>query len=99
MVETVSPTVEGSLDIRCTNWTDEKATPRYNIFFLRYGNFKNGAQKPNPIVGTGGLEHYLIELGFTAENTKNWIKQIREMHSVSIPNVMMPKQRLAAYGL
>ncbi len=97
MVETV--TIEGSLDILWLNASDTTATPRYALIFSRYAGFKNGAQQPNNIVGHAALESYLIELGFTVEDAENWIEQTHQRISVSIPNVMMPGQHLADYGL
>jgi hypothetical protein len=97
--EAISPTVEGSLDIRWTNSDDGTATPLYNLFFLRYENFKNGAQQPYAIVGISALEGYLAELGFAEDNLKDWIKQAHADNYVSIPNVMLPERHLVDYGL
>jgi hypothetical protein len=100
MIETMNPTVEGSLDIHWMNCTSPTAAPRYNLFFLRYADFKGGAQQPNSILGAAALEGYLVELGFAVENARSWIKQIHTTgDTVSIPNVMMPRQHLADYGL
>ncbi len=97
MVETM--TIEGSLDILWLNAGDPGATPRYDLIFSRYAGFKNGAQQPNKIVGPAALERYLIKLGFTADDAENWAEQAHQRLSVSIPNVMMPGQHLADYGL
>jgi hypothetical protein len=97
MVEAM--TVEGSLDILWLNTQDRTATPRYDLIFSRYAGFKNGAQQPNKLVGPTALESYLIKLGFTAGDAKNWVKKAHERVSVSIPNVIMPGQHLADYGL
>jgi hypothetical protein len=91
--------VEGSLDIRWANSTDPTATPRYHLFFLRYANFKSGAQQPTPIVGAAALENCLVKLGFTAEDASNWVRHVHEKNSVSIRNVMMPGERIPEYGL
>jgi hypothetical protein len=96
MVETM--TVEGSLDIFWLN-SDSRAMPRYDLIFARYAGFKNGAQQPNKIVGTASVVNYLIELGFTAENAEGWVREAHQRFCVSIPNVMMPVQHLADYGL
>jgi hypothetical protein len=100
MIETKNPTVEGSLDIYWMNCTSQTAAPQYNLFFLRYANFKGGVQQPNAIIGDAVLEVYLVKLGFAVQNARNWIEQIRKTgHTVSIPNVMMPQQHLADFGL
>jgi hypothetical protein len=92
-------TVEGSLDIFWSNSGDPRATPRYDLIFARYVGFKNGAQQPNKIVGPAALVNYLIDLGFTAENAENWVRQAHRRFCVSITNVMMPDEHLADYGL
>jgi len=98
MAETM--TVEGSLDILWLNAADTTRTPRYDLIFSRYdAGFRNGAQQPNKMAGPDTLESYLIELGFTAEDAENWVKQAHQQVSVSILNVMMPGKHLADYGL
>ena len=97
MVE-INP-VEGSLDIFWLNSGDQGATPRYDLIFARYEGLKNRAQQPNKIVGPDALVSYLIELGFTAKSAENCVKQIHQRFCVSIPNVMMPDDHLADYGL
>jgi hypothetical protein len=83
--------VEGSLDIFWENYTTRNATPKYRLLFARYENFKSGAQQSNRLVGADALESYLVEINFTPDNAKNWVKQVNEKNSVSIPNVMMPE--------
>lgn len=97
MVEAM--TVEGSLDIFWLNSSDPNVTPRYNLIFARYAGFTNGAQQPYKIVGPAALVDYLIELGFHAENAENRVQQAHQRFCVSIPNVMMPGNHLADYGL
>jgi hypothetical protein len=92
-------TVEGSLDILWINSTDTSATPRYDVIFSRYAGFKNGAQQPNKITGRAVLEDYLTGLGFTSGDSKNWVRRAHDRISVSIPNVIMPDQLLADYGI
>lgn len=89
--------VEGSLDILWENHTTPNATPKYRLMFWRYKNFKSGAQKSKHLVGPDALESYLIEINFTPDDAKSSIKQVNEKHSVSIPNVMMTEQYVAAY--
>lgn len=91
--------VEGSLDILWLNSGLPGALPRYDLIFARYEGFKNGAQYPNKIAGPAALVDYLIELGFAAEDAENWVKQAHQRFCVSIPNVMMPDEHLADYGL
>lgn len=93
-----SVTVEGSLDILWLN-AETTATPKYDLIFATYAGFRNGAQQPNKKVGPVALESYLVELGFSAEDTENWLKQVHQHVSVSIPNVMMPGEHLVDYGL
>jgi hypothetical protein len=94
-----SMTVEGSLEILWLNAGDPRVTPRYDLIFSRYAGFKNGAQQPGKVVGPAALVSYLINLGFTAEDAQNWVKQVHQKLSVSIRNVMLPDQHLADYGL
>src|SRR5271169_396259 len=90
--------VEGSLDIRWENY-GSTAVPKYRVLFLRNdGKFKGGAQQPKWFEGTDALESYLLEIGFTAENAKNWIKQVHAQNaSVPITHVMMPERFLPDY--
>jgi hypothetical protein len=74
-------------------------TPQYNLLFLRYEGFTNGAQQPNPILGTAALGAYLTKLGFAPEYTAKWIEKLHEKNVVSISNVMMPERQLGAYDL
>ena len=90
--------VEGSLDILWENYTTPKATPKYRLLFARYKNFKSGAQQPKRLVGADALESYLVAINFTPDDAKNWVKQVHEKNSVSIPNARRREQYLAAYG-
>ena len=99
MTEAIDHAIEGCLDIRCVNCDAAQATPQYDLIFLRYTHFMSGAQQPNRIVGTAALEAYLVKLGFTPDAAGNWIGKIHENNVVSIPNMMMPAQHLADYGL
>jgi len=89
--------MEGTLVIFWQNRLDRTATPKYNLFFLRYRNFKSGAQRPKPIVGDDGLESYLMEI-VNPECVKSCMQRIRAGKSVCIDNVMMPEKYLPAYG-
>lgn len=89
--------IEGSLDIMWMNW-GVPGPPRYNLYFLRYANPRNGAQQPHEVIGDESLEHYLVKLGFTAEDAKQWIDKVRhERSAASIPNVWMPDEHLADF--
>jgi len=90
--------VEGGLDIRWENYGGS-APPKYRVLFGRYDHkFKGGAQRPKWFHGTGALESYLLELGFTAEDAKNWIKKVHaEYKSVPITHVMMPERCATDY--
>jgi hypothetical protein len=58
---------------------------------------KGGAQLSKLLVGSDRLESYLIDIGFRPDDAKDWIKQIHEKGSVSIPNVTMPEEQMSAY--
>ena len=90
-------TVEGSLDILWENNAQPTATPRYMLIFARYQNFKNGGQPSKRLVGDYALETYLTEIGFKEQDAKEWIQQVHEKQSASIPNVMMPEAEMAVY--
>jgi hypothetical protein len=83
--------IEGSLDILWENYTTPNATPKYRLLFARYKNFKSGAQPSKRLVSADALESYLIEISFTPDDAKNWVKRVNEKNSVSIPNVKMPE--------
>jgi hypothetical protein len=92
--------VEGSLDLRWENYTDLTAAPRIRTLFLRYDDkFKGGAQQAHWIVGWEALESYLLEIGCTSTDAKDWVGKVRERrgNSLSITNVKMPEQYLAAF--
>jgi hypothetical protein len=90
-------TVEGSLDIRWENYEKPTLPPRYELFFARYKNFKSGAQRSKTIMGDGELEAHLIEIHFTPQNAREWVKQVKDQQLVSIPNTMMPVRFLPDY--
>lgn len=94
----VEESVEGSLDIRWENYGDFRSTARYLLLFLRYKNFRSGAQQPKKIYGEAALLKYLGEIGFSASRTEELAAQLRESGSVSIPNVIMPAHHLQDYG-
>lgn len=98
-IEAMTSTIEGSLDIRWINFEDPRATPRYDLLFSRYKDFKNGAQQPYHLVETPALERYLTRLGFTAEDAKVWVSKTHEKAGVSIPNVHLTAEHLADFGL
>ena len=58
---------------------------------------QGGAQPSKLLVGSDGLESYLIDIGFRPDDAKDWVKQIHEKGSVSIPNVMMPEEQMSEY--
>jgi hypothetical protein len=90
---------EGSLDLFRENYLEPRAVPEYKIHFLKYVNFRNGAQQAKRIVSSLGLVAYLIEIGFAPENAIDLAKQLNEKRSVSIANVMLPASHLDAYEL
>ena len=82
--------VEGSLDILWENYAEPRATPKYVLLFARYKGFRSGAQQPKRLVGADALQSYLNEVNFTPEEARNWVKQVTDNRSVSIPNVFFP---------
>jgi len=90
-------TVEGSLGILWENYGEASASPKYSLLFSRYKDFRNGAQRPKKIVGNSELEGYLINIHFTTNDAREWIKQVREKRSVRIDNTMMPAEFLPDY--
>jgi len=90
--------VEGTLDIRWENYRDARSTARYRLLFLRYKNFRGGAQQPKKIYGEETLVNYLGEIGFSSDSVNQLTGQLRESGSVSIPNIIMPEHYLSDYG-
>jgi hypothetical protein len=89
--------VEGSLDAFWENHFEPNASPVFKLHFLRYASFRHGAQQPKVSEGFGTLAVYLSEIGFTTDDIMRCIKQLVEKKSISLPNVMLPEQLLAAY--
>jgi hypothetical protein len=88
--------VEGVLDILCENLPQVGAAS-YRLLFLKLQG-TGGPLAPMTVVGDDTLEGYLREWGFTQDNAKGWINKLRADKSVSIPNVMMPAERVGPYG-
>jgi hypothetical protein len=89
--------IEGTLEIEWENRTHPTATPRYRLRFQRYKGFIGGAQPHKLRVGKDGLEAYLLEIRFEQNAAKEWIKQVHEQGSVSIPNTKMPMVEIVGY--
>jgi hypothetical protein len=90
---------EGSLDLFRENHLEPGAVPEYKIHFLKYVNFRNGAQQAKRIVSALDLVAYVVEIGFAPENAMGVARQLDEKRSVSIANVMLPASYLCAYEL
>jgi hypothetical protein len=86
-------TVEGTLDILPGNHT-----ALFSALFLRYENFKHGAQQSIRLDGIEGVAACLAKLRLPVAVIIKVIRQIREGKSVSIPNILMPVQDLEPYG-
>ena len=97
MIAAVEELIEGTLSISWTNFSELRSTPRYNVLFSRYENFQNGAQRPNPIIGSDVLKNYLVGIGFDAENANDWITKLGEKRGISIPHVMLTEKQIAPY--
>lgn len=96
--------VEGTLDILWETSADPTAVPVYKLRFLSYMNFAHGGQPFLRVVSTEALKSHLVGLGHSPEVCEGWIESVREKGSASmcthsIPNVMMPRQYLEAYGV
>jgi hypothetical protein len=89
--------VEGSLDILWENYAEPRATPKYVLLFARYKGFRSGAQQAKRLVGADALQSYLNEVNFTPEEARDWVKQVTDNRSVSIPNVFLSQRFLADY--
>jgi len=85
------------LDILWENYGDPRATPRFRLIFINIRAESHGAKPHKTIVGEDALEDYLIMLGFTPKNAKDWIKQVKAETSVSIQNVTISEQYAAEY--
>jgi hypothetical protein len=89
--------VEGVLDVFWEN-AEETRAPSYRMHFLRLDRRTGGPVAPMTVVGDDSLERCLVEWGFTSENAKGWIQKLKTEQSISIPNVMMPAERVGPYG-
>lgn len=89
--------VEGSLDILWANHTDRHATPQYVLHFLRYRDFKDGAQPSKLIAGTGALTAYLRDLNLSDAKIKLILNYVDAEKSFDIPNLLMPKLQALSY--
>lgn len=90
--------VEGVLDIFWENSGEPSTTARYVMHFLNLHRRRGGPVAPRTMVGEDSLERYLIELGFKSENARGWLEKLKADRSISIPNVMMPADRVGPYG-
>jgi hypothetical protein len=90
--------VEGVLDIFWENGAEIGATPRYVLHFIRLDRVKGGPLAPMPVVGDDSLEQRLVEWGFRSEDARGWTEKLKADKSVSIPNVMLPADRVGPYG-
>ena len=90
--------VEGFLDIFWENSEDTTTLARYCLHFLPLNRRMGGPVAPMSVVGDDSLERYLVEWGFAPENAKGWVGKVKADTSLSIPNVMMPADRVGPYG-
>jgi hypothetical protein len=93
-----SETVEGSLDVLLANHSEILSAPEYRLLFLRYEEFKRGAQQSSQMRGIESVAIYLAELRLPVGVIIKIIGHLLEKQSVSIPNILMPVQHLEAYG-
>jgi hypothetical protein len=93
-----SKVAEVSLDILPVNRIASSSVPEYRFLILPYENFRHGAQQSSQVGGIDGVATGLAKLRFSVEDITKVIGQLLERNSVSIPNVMMPVEYLAAYG-
>jgi hypothetical protein len=98
-VSVLGRAIEGSLDIKPLSFAAGGAGLSFHLLFLRYANFRNGAQQPKLIDGVDSLERYLVCLGFSDDDARAWVARASAERSVSIPNVIMPEPELGRCGL
>jgi hypothetical protein len=91
-------TVEGSLDILGATHTNPSPIPEYQLLFLRYEKFKHGGQQSSRVGGIENVVTNLAKLRLPVEVIMKVVGQLLEKQSVSIPNILMPVENLAAYG-
>jgi hypothetical protein len=89
--------VEGSLDIFWANHAEREATPTYVLHFLRYRNFKQGAQRAKTISGQPALTLYLRNLNLTEPQIRLILSRIDADKSFDVPNILLPKPHALAY--
>jgi hypothetical protein len=88
---------EGSLSIRWENSDDPRSTPRYALTFAPYQGFRNGAQRPKHLVGDESLHSYLTRIEFTEKDAKQWVAEVTQRGSATVPNTMLRPQDSAEY--
>lgn len=90
--------VEGVLDIFWENNAEPRAAAMYRLRFLSFLRKRGGPIAPMTVVGDNCLERYLVDWGFDPDIARGWIQKLKKDTSVSIPNVMMPADRIGPYG-
>jgi predicted transcriptional regulator len=90
--------VEGVLDIFWENNAEPEVVAVYRLRFLSFVRERGGPVAPMTVIGDDSLERYLADWGFSSENAKGWIHKLKRDTSVSVPNVMMPSDRVGPYG-
>ncbi len=90
--------VEGILNVSRES-AEERDTPaRYLLRFLRPDRIRMRPVAPMPVVGDDCLEHYLVQWGCTTENARGWIQKLKVSRSISIPDIVVPADRVGRYG-
>lgn len=90
--------VEGTLNVSREIHEERDAPTKYRLRFLRPDRIKMRPIAPMDVVGDDCLAHYLVEWGCTSENARGWIQTLKGSRSISIPDIMMPADRVGRYG-
>ena len=90
--------MEGILNVSRETGEERDAPAKYILHFLRPDRIRMRPVAPMPVVGDDCLAHYLVEWGCTSENAKGWIQKLKSSRSISIPDIVMPADRVGRYG-
>ncbi len=88
----------GVLDVSRVKKEESNAPGEYLLRFLRPDRRKGRPVTPMTVVGNDSLERYLVEWGCTSENARGWIQKLKVSRSISIPDIVMPADRVGRYG-
>ncbi len=95
----------GALDTIWANQDNPAEPRRYRMVFMAYGaGFQHGAQPHLEIVGQDDLLAYFVGLQVSsmtierrAERARQWLLEIHSAGHLSLPNVQLDDEHLAAF--